>query len=155
MNGAAAVRRLFEHDAWANGRLMDAIDAAGARGAHALQRMAHVVAAHELWQARLRLARAPDDLFPHHPDASDVRERLARACAVWSRFIGGLDDAALDGDVPYTSTEDRAHRNRLGDVLLHVATHGAYHRGQMAVDLRGMLDEPVAQDLIVLARQGG
>lgn len=155
MNGAATVRRLIEHDAWANRKLMDAIDAAGERALPALRRMAHVVAAHEMWQSRMGLGDAPDDLFPNHPDGGRVRAGLFRACDVWAGFVSGLDDEGLDREFEYTSTEGRTYRNRVADALLHVATHAAYHRGQMAVDLRGMLDEPVTQDLIALARLDG
>jgi uncharacterized damage-inducible protein DinB len=45
-------------------------------------------------------------------------------------------------------------RSAVGDVLDHVLLHGAYHRGQIASDLRAAGCEPAYTDFIHAVRSG-
>ena len=61
-----------------------------------------------------------------------------------------------------TSRESVAYRNSkgepwtstVGDILTHVVTHSAYHRGQVASELRAAGFEPAYTDFIHAVRQG-
>ena len=45
-------------------------------------------------------------------------------------------------------------RSSLHDILMHVIMHSAYHRGQIAADMRASGAEPVYTDFIHAVRQG-
>jgi uncharacterized damage-inducible protein DinB len=47
-----------------------------------------------------------------------------------------------------------AWANAVGDILTHVAMHGAYHRAQIATAVRESGQEPAYTDFIHAVRQG-
>ena len=58
---------------------------------------------------------------------------------------------------PHTSDDKsasagQAFRSTLEDILLHVALHGAYHRGQLAMLVRDGHGEPAPTDYIAFVR---
>ena len=67
-------------------------------------------------------------------------------------FTGGLTQADLDGSRDYKTMEGKAYSNVLSDMLVHVANHSSYHRGQVATLLRQSGAVPQSTDLILFIR---
>jgi uncharacterized damage-inducible protein DinB len=83
-----------------------------------------------------------------------ARSLADRARSEYGAFLASLAEADVTREVAYRDTAGREHRQRLGDPLLHVALHGAYHRGQIAARLRDSGAEPVNTDYIAFLRAG-
>ncbi len=150
----AYFQRAFRYDAWATGTALAACVAAGAALPEAaLKRMAHIAAAHQLWQARLKGEVSP---VPVWPDWSlhEVALQLEKAAFGWSAWLETLPDSGLEAAVGYTNSKGEFHTSRAEDVLTHVLLHAAYHRGQVAADLRAAGAEPAYTDFIHAARTG-
>jgi uncharacterized damage-inducible protein DinB len=78
---------------------------------------------------------------------------LAEANA--SRFEAVLDRLSgleLDGEVTYVNSAGQEFRSTRRDMLLHVALHGCYHRGQVALLLREAGAVPEPTDYIAFVR---
>jgi uncharacterized damage-inducible protein DinB len=56
--------------------------------------------------------------------------------------------------VIYKNTKGESWTNRRQDILMHVIMHSAYHRGQIATDIRGAGFAPPYTDFIHGVRQG-
>ena len=56
--------------------------------------------------------------------------------------------------VEYTNSKGEPWVNAVADVLHHVVMHSAYHRGQIAGDLRAAGHEPAYTDYIEAVRRG-
>jgi len=54
--------------------------------------------------------------------------------------------------ISYKNSSGRAFQNSVRDVLMHVALHGQYHRGQINLQLRANGMEPVNVDFITFVR---
>lgn len=142
---------LFEHLRWADARTLGALRASNGQPTQARQLYAHVLGAEETWLARVE-GRVPG--LAVWPDL-DLEQ-----CATWAgrnhraleALVAGLDATRLASEVAYVNSEGKAFRSGLRDILLHVALHGQYHRGQVALLLRASGFEPVATDFIAWAR---
>lgn len=146
-------RRLFDYDRDATARVIEALRAAGKPPPKALERLGHIVAASEVWLSRVdREAPAPDELFPRW-GLGECEERAEAVGLAWRERIGGWTDTRLHQPVRYTSTEGAAYQSRLHEILTHVVNHATYHRGQIAVDLRGVGREAPSTDYIALTRR--
>ncbi|MBL0922360.1 MAG: DinB family protein [Phycisphaerales bacterium] len=146
-------RRLFDCDRRATALLVDALRGAERAPERALERLAHTVAASEVWLSRVdRTAPRPDELFPKW-GLNESAERAEAVGRAWSERIGSWTDTRLHQPVRYTSTEGAAYESRLHEILTHVVNHATYHRGQIAVDLRAAGFAPPTTDFIAITRQ--
>jgi uncharacterized damage-inducible protein DinB len=143
--------RLFQHMAWADRRAGDLLASLTAREVPDARRLfAHVVAAERIWLQRIRgedSSRTP--IWPEWR----VDEIQAMA-ADNARGYLALADADGSRLVEYRNSQGTPFRTQLDDLLMHVALHGSYHRGQVALALRRAGVEPVNTDYVTFVRQG-
>lgn len=146
--------RTFRYDAWANRAALAACEQAGEKlPATALKRLAHVAAAHRLWQARLEGEAAPVPVWPEWSPEETARQ-IERAADGWAAWLGTCTPERLNETISYANSKGDVHESRVEDVLTHVLLHAAYHRGQIASDLRAAGVEPAATDFIHATRAG-
>ena len=143
--------RLLAHLRWADALTVRSLREASHAPAHAHELLAHVVAAEEVWLARIE-GRPPAVAVWPTLDL-DACERLAATThEALSRLLASLDEGGLARLVHYRNSAGLDFDSRVDDILLHVALHGAWHRGQIAALLRGADDEPAPSDYIAFVR---
>jgi uncharacterized damage-inducible protein DinB len=145
---------LLDHLAWADARALEALRAmppGTPEADRAATIYAHLAAAAHVWLSRLE-GRAP--AYAVWPTLGlDEAEALARETAAALRaHAAGLDAAGLAREVSYRTSAGQPFVNTVGDVIAHVALHGSYHRGQLALLARQGGAAPAATDYIVWAR---
>ena len=147
------LRRLVEHMAWADQRVLQSLRAARNASPPAFSLYAHVLGAEHTWLARI-LGEAPRVAV--WPDLSmDECESLAeRNVESLGKVVNGMEDADRARPITYRNTAGVEFTTALEDILLHVAMHGGYHRGQVAALLRSAGDEPNPTDYIQWVRLG-
>ncbi len=74
--------------------------------------------------------------------------------ALWKEFLSPANEAELSFPVSYKNTKGESFTSAKEDVLLHVITHSAYHRGQIAAEMRAGGVTPAYTDFIHAVRQG-
>lgn len=146
----AQIARLFDHLAWADAEVAGAI-AHPAAPASAIREFAHLVGAEENWLSRIE-HRPPTAAIWPTLTASDATALATRMAAAFRRMIGTLNDATLDAPIKYTNSAGKTFATPIGDILLHVAMHGQYHRGKVNQMLRDGGAEPAPVDFIGFVR---
>jgi uncharacterized damage-inducible protein DinB len=143
--------RLLRYDVWANQETLRSLRQ-GKAPPRSLRWMSHIIGGEFLWLARLDQSPASMPVWPELTleDCEAGLHELSR------RF---LDDLAgqvgpLTREISYTNSKGEAWTNTVEDILTHVAIHSAYHRGQIASDLRAGGQEPAYTDYIHAVRQG-
>jgi uncharacterized damage-inducible protein DinB len=145
-------RQLASYDDWANREVIASFRAGNATG-RALQLMAHIVGAEYVWLARLQSGNSP---FPVWPELTveQCEEQVRKLAAIWRGFLGDDSSQLLDRLVPYKNSKGEFYESRVRDILTHVFMHSAYHRGQIASEVRQAGREPAYTDFIHGVRQG-
>ena len=167
---------LWDHIQWADRRILDAIEsgpgnasAGGMAPGDAEERVglpglavesdytdvhrefAHIIGSEETWLARLeqRTPRAPV-----WPDASlsELTDLIDAVHGGYRTFLSGLTEADLGRAVKYKNSAGDEYMNEVGDILLHVALHGQYHRGKINLLLRLSGRTPAPTDYIAFVR---
>jgi len=152
--------RLWDQLAWAAERLEVRLEEIareeGEAPVEARRLLAHLVYAERIWLDRIADGTTDQPVWPTTDELPPLgairalqRETLRDAWAL-------LSDEGLEVDrwVSYLNSSGTRFETRLGDILLHVALHGAYHRGQVARALRQGGWEPVNTDFITWVRAG-
>jgi uncharacterized damage-inducible protein DinB len=154
MSNIETFERLFRWDAWANGRVIGALEALKAPPRRAVDRMAHVCRAQELWLSRMGNGEWAEgrSLFPEGADLEEVALDAQVLAARWAQVFRVLRDDSLDETIVYNTTEGEPFETRRRDILLQLTHHGSYHRGQVAVDMKGEGHACPATDYIFFVR---
>jgi uncharacterized damage-inducible protein DinB len=148
------LRRLFDHLAWADANARDALRAmppSSVELKRATELYAHVAAAEHVWL--VRLLQRPQE-YPVWPDLdlAAAAALAARTAGELRQYVASLGPEDLAREVDYTNSAGRRFRDRVDDILMHVAMHGAYHRGQIALLTRQGGSEPASTDYIAFVR---
>ena len=146
------LKRLFDYDRWANHEALGSLRASPPppRG---LKLMAHIVAAEGLWHARLT---GEHPALPVWPDLSHAQCEmwLGDLERLWKPFLERAVPARLGERVTYANSKGDTFSSTVEDVLMHVVMHSAYHRGQIAGDVRAAGGQPAYTDFIHATRTG-
>jgi uncharacterized damage-inducible protein DinB len=145
--------RLLEYDRWANREALASLHAARTPPPRSLKVMAHIVAAEVLWHARLTRERSPLAVWPELTVAQ-CETWLEDLDARWRKFLAAAVPGRLGERIEYTNSRGEAFTSSVEDVLTHVVIHSAYHRGQIAADVRAAGYEPAYTDFIHATRTG-
>jgi len=157
------MRELYEYNAWANRRALEATAALtaeqfvkplGSSFASVRETLTHICDAEWIWLERF---------LGHSPAGLPVKDRFADLEALrahWLeqesgllKFVGGLTAEDLEREFAYKTFSYGAARNPLWQSLTHVANHGTYHRGQVATMLRQLGAKPLGTDMIYFYRE--
>jgi uncharacterized damage-inducible protein DinB len=150
-NMIAYFKRLFAHAQWADARTLQSIVESQHLPAHALELFAHVVAAEHVWLSRARETPARLPVWPTLSIA-ECDALMHENHAGYTALLDGLSDDALPRPVVYRNSAGREFTSTLEEILTQVATHGCYHRGQIAALVRAAGDTPQPTDFIAFAR---
>jgi uncharacterized damage-inducible protein DinB len=147
------LERLFSYDEWANREVLAGLRGAQNKAPRSLLWMAHILAAEEVWLSRLRRDGTKPAVWPEGSldDCDKVGASLGEA---WRSLLSSASEEDLACPVDYTNSRGEAFSNSVGDILMHVVMHSAYHRGQLASDMRAAGLEPAYTDFIHAVRQG-
>jgi uncharacterized damage-inducible protein DinB len=145
-----ALERLLRYDSWANRETLNALEQ-GSPPPKSLRWMGHIIGAEFLWVARIEGRASP---MPVWPDLSleECGVRL-RELARLPETVRNADSVALARPVSYTNTKGEAWTSTVEEILTHVTIHSAYHRGQIASDMRAAGQEPAYTDYIHAIRR--
>jgi uncharacterized damage-inducible protein DinB len=143
--------KLLDHLVWADKRVLDSLRAMTHPDQRAIDLYAHVLGTEHTWLARI-LGRVPQERI--WPDIT-----LERAAALAAENAAGLrallesrSTADLQQQVAYSNSAGAAFESTVEDMLLQVVLHGCYHRGQVAMVVRGAGGEPAPTDYIAFVR---
>jgi uncharacterized damage-inducible protein DinB len=154
--------RMFEYDCWANRACVTTmLGEAESISPDVVGRMAHILSAQKLWLERIL---SQPQTLPVWP-ASTVADCMAltdKMTLVWRDYLialskqetTGLPARSLRDNVKYRNSKGEPWSSRVEDILLHVLFHSAYHRGQIALQMRASGVSPAYTDFIHAVRQG-
>jgi len=147
------LQRLFTYDDWANGAVLSALSGVEKKVPGSLRWISHILAAEEVWLSRLRRDGAKPLVWPER-SLDNCQTVAATLRDAWRDLLDSTPEQALSASVNYTNSKGEPFSSTVGDILMHVAMHSAYHRGQIAADMRAAGVEPAYTDFIHAVRQG-
>jgi uncharacterized damage-inducible protein DinB len=138
MSEISLLQTLFRYQAWANGELLDAIG--GLDPAHhnkerhlSLRLMNHSLVIGRIFAAHLtgREHGYADDNTPETRSLPDLDAALTASDQWYLQYLETVDPELLSAPVPFVFTDSDKGCMTRQEMLLHVVTHGGYHRGEI------------------------
>ena len=136
MNSVSPLISLFAYKAWANDALfakLAEIDVSthSAELHNTIRVMNHIYTVDRIFQANLQAQ--PHAITATNTPETPTLEELHAAVRVvdswYQDYVAKLDDATLNESIAFTFTDAQNGRMTRHEMLLHVITHGGYHRG--------------------------
>jgi uncharacterized damage-inducible protein DinB len=158
---------LARYKAWANARLYAALAGLAERELAAprrifagsiLRTLHHVYLMDTVWQAHLRGVAQPPATTRNPettPPFAELRDAQASIDAWYADYARSLSPDLGAEVVAFDFIGGDAGAMRRDDMLLHVVTHAAYHRGHIAAVLNLLGIAPPVTDLPVFLREPG
>lgn len=146
------LRRLLKYDQWANTAALRSIAAADNTPPRALHLLSHIIAAEQLWLNRFNVSSVRVVVWPELT-LTECEVQLGQLPDLWRAYFRGKSGSDLSAPIGYTNTKGEAWTNSVEDIILHVLLHSAYHRGQIASDIRTSGHDPAYTDFIHCVRQ--
>ncbi len=143
--------RLIGHLEWADRLVLAALRAADPVLPMWRELYAHVLGAEHVWLARVTGATPRVAVWPQL-DLDACGSLAAENAAGLRRLAASLSDGGAARRVRYTNSAGAGFENSVEDILLHLALHGSYHRGQIAAAMRQGGAEPAPTDYIAFIR---
>ena len=149
------LERLFAHMFWADRKVLELLRSSPVAGgnADALRLYAHLLAAERVWLLRLNGEDSSVQPIWPEPALATMEETSAANEAGYTSLLRNLTPSHAEWEVDYRSSAGESFRTSSTDILLHVALHGSYHRGQVARAVRQAGGTPVNTDYIMYVRE--
>ena len=146
--------RLFRYTFWADQRCLAALRATPTAQIEALPLLAHLLAAEHVWLSRLQQRQPRVAVWP----TLGIDECAALAAeneTGYRQLLNQLSDERLHEPIRYRTSQGQEFESTVEDILLQVATHGPYHRGQIARMIGRSGGSPINTDYITFTREVG
>ena len=147
MNALDIARDLVAHMEWADATVWNAVRKLGTGDAKLADRLRHY---HATQHAFLMIWRNEPVDFSNVPQ--DVEQWARDYYTKLAAFMAPLDERSLDRvlNIPWAEryAKNAVSKTTLGDTILQVTSHSAYHRGQVNTRIRELGGEPPLVDYI-------
>jgi uncharacterized damage-inducible protein DinB len=136
---------LFAQKAWSNNELfhkLATVDAEPHRQTlyHAIRTLNHIYVVDRIFQAHLQGVAHPYESThtDEMPQLGELQFNVAETDAWYCRYVSELSDGFLEESIGFRFTDGDAGRMTRGEILAHIITHGAYHRGNVGQLLKSI-----------------
>jgi uncharacterized damage-inducible protein DinB len=156
-------KRLFIHNDWANGQVLDAasrlsaedyVRRVGPGWGSVRATLVHLADVDRLWGRRWRGEAAnPNPDEGQYASLASLRAAWTATMAERQAFLDGLTDASLRAPIAYRNSRDDAFSQPLWELLYHVLSHSTDHRGHLSVMLTDLGQPPEPLDFVFWARR--
>lgn len=143
--------KLFDHMEWADRRALASLRAMSAPPPKSVELMAHILGAERVWLSRIEGGTSPIVVWPTL-SLDDAERVLAENVEGYRRVLSRLSSAGLQEPITYKTSAGDQFTSTVEDILTQVATHGSYHRGQIAAQVRAAGGTPNPTDYIAYIR---
>jgi uncharacterized damage-inducible protein DinB len=138
----------MQHAAWANRRILDLLQTINPVAPQPLRLFAHVLTTERIYLERVRGLDPWPQIFWPDLTLEQCAALIIENQFAYRKFFDGLAENDLDTPVRYRNSKGIEFQTPIKDLLMHVALHGSYHRGQIAQALRSAGAEPANTDFI-------
>lgn len=143
--------RLLSYTIWANGTILAVLEKYGVQApAASLRIMSHLANSQAVWLARLRNEIPTAGIWDEH-DLPTIKRMNAESLQGFKAILD-RPDAGFNENIAYKNSMGMPFENTALDILLQMLSHGCYHRGQVAMQLRQNGLDPVNTDYIMYLR---
>ena len=144
---------LFRYEIWANNIIADSLTGLDNPPEKALSLMSHIINAQEVWLCRITGKTYDMNSVWKTLSKADIKSALNNSSSALTLYLGCLSGNDLEKYIDYTNIKGESFKSLLKDILTHLSFHSAYHRGQVILLLKTVLNVLPSTDYIIFVRE--
>ncbi len=158
------LQQLSAYTIWANQRIFECLGSLsedqidkeiGSSFPSIRKTLLHMWDAESIWWQRLKLAEQierPSDGFTG--DFNELTRKIHAQAKLWEEWVGNATENQLNHVFAYQNTKKEQFKQPVYEMLIHIANHGTYHRGQLVTMLRQLGIEKIpGTDFVLFCRK--
>lgn len=146
------ITSMIEHQLWANAEITRRLQLGELDDAGQLRLLRHMAIAEQVWLLRLQGKGTLHLQLWEDGDAGETLRLMQANAQGYRLYMEQLTEEELERIVNYTNQQGQPFQTPVRDILLQVALHGQYHRGQLNRRIVELGEKPAVFDYIVYAR---
>lgn len=143
--------KVFDHMEWADRRALQSLHFMSNPPGKAVELLGHILGVERVWLSRIEGQSSPLAIWTSL-SLEEAENVVAENAARYRRFLSSLSSAGLQQPITYKNSAGDQFTSTVEDILTQVATHGSYHRGQIAAQVRAAGGTPNPTDYIAYIR---
>lgn len=144
----AYFKTLFEHEHWANLKVLESIVSADEIAQKAIEIFSHTIAAQRIWLDRINGIKTDLKVWEVF-ETQIMLELLEINYADVNKLIDTQD---LEQLIIYQNSKGEHFTSTISQILTHLSLHASYHRGQVVMLLKNNVSTLPATDYILYVR---
>ena len=153
------IRLLHDYTRWADGRMFDAVSKLspeqwtrdlGSSLKSARDTAVHIVSAQWIWLSRWK-GETPKGMWTaaDYATQASIREKSEGLAKDLAAFVAEQTEESVAKPLSYRNLKGEPMSFPLGHLMLHMANHSTYHRGQVTTLLRQLGAQPISTDFVL------
>lgn len=127
-------------DYWANKKLLVALKSIDNIPHRALSLFSHLMSVNQIWLSRFNSNVITTTLFQERT-LQESEKLLEENKREWAIFLANYHENNFSKIIEFTFAIDGSKRKiSIADAIFHIAHHSSYHRGQIVVLLKGLIE---------------
>lgn len=151
METIGQLREMFAYNDWANRRIAVALKSIPYGREHRI--FAHLLTAEKEWYERLYGKDSTGADFWPELSIEDCGSLARSAAENYEKMLRRFEEEGLDLIIKYRTSSGELKKNTVREILFHVLTHSATHRGNITLKIREHEFEPPKIDYIIYLRE--
>jgi uncharacterized damage-inducible protein DinB len=141
-------KTLFEHEHWANLKVLESMICASETPQRAIEIFSHTIAAQRIWLDRINGDKTELKVWEVF-DTEIMLELLEINYIDINKVIDNQDFEQL---IAYQNSSGQHFTSTISQILSHLSLHASYHRGQIVLLLKGKVETLPTTDYIFYIR---
>jgi len=143
-------QKVFEYNDWANDKLVSRLREQNIIDVTVLRLFSHIALSEQIWILRIDGENFSRKNFWEILTLEECETIMTENRRKYKTLIDKMD---LSKTITYKNSKGIQYNNSVYDILTHVSFHSAYHRGQIAKEIRRFNKEPALTDYIAFIRE--
>lgn len=141
-------KSLFEHEHWANLKVLESFIALPNPPQKVMQLFSHIIAAQRVWLDRIK-GNEPQ-VKPWEEFSTEIMLELLEIN--YEEILKLIDNEDFEQLIHYTNTQGVSYVNTVNQLFTHLALHASYHRGQIVSLIKPFTDKLPVTDYVFYVR---
>lgn len=144
--------KLLKYNDWANKVVVKSLQSQNIKDQAILRLLSHIVLAEQIWMIRMQKGNYEKLDFWKQLSLQECEKIIKDNFSISFSFIGKMNEKDFKRIVHYKNSKGIDFSNTFEDILTHLSHHSAYHRAQIARDIRKLGYQPAITDYIAFIR---